>query len=69
MTKYFDKKRSPVVVRRVNKRYSIIHESGEPVARIRLRADNYPHMRPGSWAMFELGEQEDIHCDGGFESL
>ena len=37
MTKYFDKKRSPVVVRRVNKGYSIIHESGEPVARFRLR--------------------------------
>ena len=37
MTKYFDKKRSPVVVRRDNKGYSIIHESGEPVARFRLR--------------------------------
>jgi hypothetical protein len=33
MAEYFDKKRSPVAVQRVNKGYSIIHESGEPIAR------------------------------------
>jgi hypothetical protein len=33
MTEYFDMKGSPVVVQRVNKGYSIIHETGEPVAR------------------------------------
>jgi hypothetical protein len=33
MAQYFDKKRSPVAVQRVNKGYSIIHESGEPIAR------------------------------------
>ena len=38
MTEYFDKKGTPVIVRRLNKGYSIIHESGEPVARLRPRA-------------------------------
>jgi hypothetical protein len=37
MTEYFDMKGSPVVVQRVNKGYSIIHETGEPVARFRPR--------------------------------
>ena len=38
MTEYFDKKRAPVTVRRINKGYSIIDESGEPIARFRPRA-------------------------------
>jgi hypothetical protein len=32
MTAYFDKKGSPVVARRANQGYSIIHEFGEPAA-------------------------------------
>ena len=38
MTEYFGKKGAPVIVQRRNKGYSIIHESGEPVARFRPTA-------------------------------
>ena len=37
MKEYFDKEGAPVTVQRINKGYSIIHESGEPVARFRPR--------------------------------
>ena len=50
MTKYFDKKRSPVVVRRVNKGYSIIHESGKPVARFRLRGGDSNNVEVLWWS-------------------
>lgn len=38
MTEYFAEKGAPVTVKRLNKGYSIIHESGEPVARFRPEA-------------------------------
>ena len=38
MTEYFAEKSAPVTVKRLNKGYSIIHESGEPVARFRPEA-------------------------------
>jgi hypothetical protein len=38
MREYFDQKGAPVIVQPINKGYSIIHESGEPVARFRPRA-------------------------------
>jgi hypothetical protein len=38
MTEYFEARGVPVMVRHVNKGYSIIHESGVPVARFRPKA-------------------------------
>jgi hypothetical protein len=38
MREYSGQKGAPVTVQRINKGYSIIHESGEPVARFRPRA-------------------------------
>ena len=39
MTEFFEKEGAPVIVQRINKGYSIIHESGERVARFRPRTD------------------------------
>ncbi len=50
MTEYFDKKRSPVVVQRVNKGYSIIHESGEAVARFRPRGGDSDRVEVLWWS-------------------
>jgi hypothetical protein len=53
MSEFFDKKGSPVVVQRINKGYSIIHESGEPVARFRPRGDDSNRVEILWWS----------HCD------
>ena len=50
MNEFFDKKGSPVVVRRINKGYSIIHESGEPVARFRPRGDDSNYVEILWWS-------------------
>ena len=40
MTVFFAQKGAPVTVRRLNKGYSIIHESGQPIARFRPETGN-----------------------------
>ena len=40
LTEYFREKRSPVLVQRVNKGYSIVHESGVPIARFVPTGEN-----------------------------
>jgi hypothetical protein len=50
MTEYFDKKGAPVIVQRVNKGYSIVHESGEPVARFRPRAGDSDRVEVLWWS-------------------
>jgi hypothetical protein len=50
MTEYFDKKGAPVTVEHRNKGYSIIHESGEPVARFRLMTNNPDNVEVLWWS-------------------
>jgi len=43
MRVYFQQKNAHVVVRRVNNGYSVLHESGEPIARFRPTAPDSSH--------------------------
>ena len=50
LTEYFEKKHSPVLVQRVNKGYSIIHESGERIARLVPRGGDSDHFKILWWS-------------------